>query len=263
MPKVSIITINKNNSSGLRRTLESVASQKKCDFEFIVIDGKSTDGSLDIIHEFSSSITFWRSEVDSGIYNAMNKGALIASGDFLLFLNSGDILFSSDTLFLISEQMIHYENSELISGDLHLVNSDGVNQFFRSPEYPDLSFILEKYLSHPSTLIKRSFFLINGGYDESFEIVGDYAFFYMAVQKARYSKVDLVISTHYLDGVSNSKANSLKHQLERLKAIEKYTPDIYLTTIHEYLRLKKYDSFISFVGYLGNLMRKFGFISKR
>ncbi len=263
MPKISIITINKNNSSGLKRTIESVIYQKKCDFEFIVIDGKSNDGSLDIIHEFSTSISFWRSELDSGIYNAMNKGASLASGDFLLFLNSGDILYSSDTLFLISEQIIQHVDSELISGDLHVVNHDGGTQYFRSPENPDVSFLLEKYLSHPSTLIKRAFFLINGGYDESFEIVGDYAFFYLAIQKARYSKIDLIISTHYMDGVSNSKAHSLKHQIERLKAIEKYTPDIYLATIHEYLRLKKYDSFISFVGSLSNLMRKFGLISKR
>ena len=88
--KLSIITINRNNAAGLRRTIESVVSQTYTEFEYIIIDGASTDESVDVIKEYADKITFWVSEPDNGIYNAMNKGILKAKGEYLLFLNSGD-----------------------------------------------------------------------------------------------------------------------------------------------------------------------------
>jgi glycosyltransferase involved in cell wall biosynthesis len=262
MTKISIITINKNNNIGLKLTINSVISQIKSDIEYIVIDGKSTDGSVEVLHEYSNEIACWKSELDSGIYNAMNKGALLSKGDYLLYLNSGDVLYSENTLNVLCDSISQLPDSDLISGDLQLVNLDGNHQIYSSTEKVDLLFVLERYISHPSTLIKRDFFFQNGAYDESFKIVGDYAFFYSAIQRGSYSKIDLIISTHYMDGVSNSKTHSLNHQVERLKAIEKYTPDIYLTIIHEYLRLKKYDSLISVISYLGDILRKIGLLLK-
>ena len=90
---ISIITINLNNKDGLKRTIESVINQNKFDIiEYIIIDGGSTDGSVDIIKEYNDKITYWVSEKDKGIYNAMNNGIKASSGDYLLFLNSGDHL---------------------------------------------------------------------------------------------------------------------------------------------------------------------------
>ena len=100
---LSIITINRNNAVGLKKTLESVASQTCRDFEHIIIDGASTDGSVDVINDYVAStagknVSYWISEPDSGVYNAMNKGIKKAIGDYCLFLNSGDWLFNSDTV---------------------------------------------------------------------------------------------------------------------------------------------------------------------
>ena len=95
--KYSIITINLNNSAGLRKTIESVVNQTFQDFEYIIIDGGSTDGSVDIIKEYSSRIDYWVSEPDRGIYNAMNKGIVQAHGDYINFMNSGDC-FSKNTI---------------------------------------------------------------------------------------------------------------------------------------------------------------------
>ena len=89
--KLSIITINRNNAIGLEQTIKSVISLKYSNFEYIVIDGASTDNSIDIIRKYASSITFWISEPDKGIYNAMNKAVDFASGEYIFFLNSGDI----------------------------------------------------------------------------------------------------------------------------------------------------------------------------
>lgn len=94
--KLSIITINYNNREGLRKTIESVVAQTTREFEYIVIDGGSTDGSVDVIKEFSDYIDYWVSEPDKGIYNAMNKGVKVAHGDYCQFLNSGDWLYDSN-----------------------------------------------------------------------------------------------------------------------------------------------------------------------
>lgn len=91
--QLSIITINRNNAAGLRRTIESVVSQTAFNqIEYIVIDGASTDGSKEVIMEFADKLTYWISEPDTGIYNAMNKGIKVATGEYCQFLNSGDWL---------------------------------------------------------------------------------------------------------------------------------------------------------------------------
>ena len=96
--KLSIITINYNNREGLKRTIESVVNQTFTDFEWILIDGGSTDGSKELIEQYSNRFSYWVSEPDNGIYNAMNKGLRAAKGDYLQFLNSGDRLYNAQSL---------------------------------------------------------------------------------------------------------------------------------------------------------------------
>ena len=96
--KYSIITVNFNNKEGLRKTIESVIHQTFHDFEFIVIDGGSTDGSADVLKEYHTQIDYWVSEPDGGIYQGMNKGIKKATGDYLNFMNSGDCFFAVDVL---------------------------------------------------------------------------------------------------------------------------------------------------------------------
>jgi glycosyltransferase involved in cell wall biosynthesis len=96
--KYSIITVNFNNKEGLRKTIESVIHQTFRDFEFIIIDGGSTDGSVDVLKEYDSQINYWVSEPDGGIYNAMNKGVAHAHGDYCIFMNSGDCFYNQTVL---------------------------------------------------------------------------------------------------------------------------------------------------------------------
>lgn len=98
MPKLTIITINLNNKAGLQTTIDSVIAQTYKDFEWIIIDGGSTDGSKELIEKYTNYIKYWVSEPDKGIYNAMNKGIKVAEGEYLQFLNSGDSLFSNSVL---------------------------------------------------------------------------------------------------------------------------------------------------------------------
>ena len=96
--KLSIITVNLNNKDGLQKTIDSVISQTFKDFEWIVIDGGSTDGSKELIEKYSDYISYWVSEPDKGVYNAMNKGIQVAKGEYLNFMNSGDSFICETTL---------------------------------------------------------------------------------------------------------------------------------------------------------------------
>ena len=96
--QLSIITINLNNYEGLKKTISSIRCQNWHNFEWIIIDGGSTDGSTELIESVSKDLTFWCSESDKGIYNAMNKGVAMCSGKYVLFMNSGDSLHDSKVL---------------------------------------------------------------------------------------------------------------------------------------------------------------------
>jgi len=118
-PILSIITINYNDKVGLERTLKSVVTQTYKAFEFLVIDGGSTDGSKELIEANKANINYWVSEPDKGIYNAMNKGIIKANGEYLLFINSGDELFSptvlEENIQLLTNHKIIYFNVHLLS----------------------------------------------------------------------------------------------------------------------------------------------------
>ncbi len=112
MPKLSIITINYNNRSGLQKSMQSVFAQSFTDYEYIIIDGGSTDGSKELIEENSGRLAYWVSESDNGIYHAMNKGILKAKGELLIFLNSGDF-YVSPNLFSYSLRKFNYNKADL------------------------------------------------------------------------------------------------------------------------------------------------------
>ena len=115
--KFSIITVNYNNKEGLRNTIESVIHQTYRDFEYIVIDGGSTDGSVDILKKYDQQINYWVSEKDSGIYNAMNKGISKAHGEYLNFMNSGDCFYALDNLERVAKYQ--YETDFIVGRDYH------------------------------------------------------------------------------------------------------------------------------------------------
>lgn len=145
----SIITINYNDKSGLRRTIESVASQTYVDYEYIIIDGGSTDGSVDVIKEFASDIDCWVSEKDRGIYHAMNKGVLQAHGDYCLFLNSGDAFYDKSVLEHIAEKGL---KEDIIVGKLVSFTNDYLLTLPQDLS-PFIIFILEPF--HIRVLLSR------------------------------------------------------------------------------------------------------------
>ncbi|POY41222.1 glycosyltransferase [Flavobacterium alvei] len=219
MPKLSIITINYNHLEGMKRTMESVANQTWQEFEYVVIDGGSTDGSAEYIESQSANINYWVSEPDKGIYNAMNKGIAKATGEYLLFLNSGDHLYRNTVL---EENQKNIGNYDLVYFNLHIRN-ETVSKIVSYPEKLNFSHMYVGYLPHPATFIKRTLFEIVGLYDENLEVVSDWKFFILAVFKYKFSymKISETISTYYLDGISSIKDCSE----ERNKVLEEYFSD--------------------------------------
>ena len=257
MIKISIITVNFNNTEGLQRTVKSVVNQRFSGYDFVIIDGASTDGSVEIINENSSKINYWVSEPDNGIYNAMNKGIRKAKGEYLLFLNSGDELLDADSLFNVAE---HLHNEEIIYTDIVIKNKQ--SSYVR--QYPDkLSFsqlLFDSLPHHQATFIHKNLFEQFGYYDESYKICSDWAFFINAICKHNvpYKHLHLTLSIYHLDGISSSKEYEKLIQTERRTILERYFP----------MFVSVYDELLSARLFMGHLQasrllkfaRKLGFL---
>ena len=197
--KLSIITINKNDAEGLRKTIESVVCQTFKDYEYIVIDGASTDESVDIIKKYSTSMSYWVSEPDDGIYYAMNKGIKVAKGEYCLFLNSGDYLSSKSIL----EKVFEYDFFEdIVYGDMTCENY--LNQKFLE-KYDSALSILNYFKStswvffnHQNSFIKRSLFKKFGFYRTDLIFSSDQIFFTKVIFEGgstyRYIPIAITIS---------------------------------------------------------------------
>lgn len=173
MPKISIITINYNDAIGLEKTILSVLNQTYSDFEYIVIDGNSTDGSKEVIQKYQNKINYWVSEPDKGIYNAMNKGINAATGDYLLFMNSGDVLIDDKKILTICAEKL---KEDIVAFDCFLEKDNKTVGRRTHIENPTLFYVYKNGFKHQSTFIKKSLFEKLGLYNESYKIAGDYEF---------------------------------------------------------------------------------------
>ena len=172
--KYSIITVNYNNKEGLRKTIESVISQTFRDIEYIVIDGGSSDGSAELLKEYSDKITYWVSEPDKGIYNGMNKGIAKATGDYLNFMNSGDCFFANDVLQRVADY--NYDADFIVGRDYHYSERRQQGHASIQPPRTTMMHFFMATLDHQSSFIRRQLF--NGSpYDESHRLVSDWIFY--------------------------------------------------------------------------------------
>jgi glycosyltransferase involved in cell wall biosynthesis len=219
MPKLSIITINYNNLEGLKKTVESVVNQTWQEFEFIVIDGGSIDGSAEYIESKSEHIDYWVTEPDAGIYNAMNKGIEKALGTYLLFLNSGDVLYNGNVLLETKKSLLL--DMDIVYGDLWIVGEQGKGFRNRYPDFINFPFLKQTSLGHPSTFMKKELFYTYGLYRTDVKIISDWAFFVkvFCMHKVSHCKIDHIIATFYEGGLSTSTVYHKQHIEERKKVL--------------------------------------------
>ncbi len=246
--KLSIITINYNHLDGLKKTFESVCSQTWSDYEWIVIDGGSTDGSKEFIEEHRSYFAYWCSEPDGGVYNAMNKGILKASGEYLNFMNSGDTFYATTSLQVVFGVE---RNADILFGAMQL--PDGSLDHFQMMK-PCLHWydFYDNTLPHQSSFIRNSMFDQIGLYDESYRISADWYFFAKAFMShnASLEFIPSILARFEGGGVST---NSLKAEEEnkRFKKdvfgpyfMANHDRMMYFDVIHEYRILAKFHSLL-------------------
>jgi len=232
-PYISIITINYNNLEGLRQTIQSVFAQTFSDYEYLIIDGASTDGSLELIHQHKDNFSHWVSENDTGIFNAQNKGIKASKGQYLLFLNSGDVLNGPKAL----EDFISHKDfqGDIIYGDYKFEDGKKI--------YPDeLSplFFIRTSLPHQSTFFKKAVFDKIGGYDESYAIVSDRAFFIKCYLSNlfKFQHIEYPLTIFDLSGMSNL-ADLKQKKKEEDERMFKELYGIYYIDYKNYLLLQR------------------------
>lgn len=220
--KLSIVTVNLNNKEGLLKTLNSVFNmQSFIDFESIVIDGNSSDGSLDVIDKYIDKIAYWCSEPDTGIYNAMNKGITHSIGDYILFLNSGDCLVPN-----ILERVFNCSYVEdFLYGNCFQIYLDKKVECRMSPKLSFYNFYAGS-LIHSATFIKRDQFS-KYLYSEKYKIVSDWEFFLkkIVIENASVKYLDLFISDFEMNGISSMDKYRKIQNIERMDVLSTVFPE--------------------------------------
>jgi len=210
--KLSIITVNLNNRDGLQKTIDSVVSQTFRDFEWIVIDGGSTDGSKELIEQYADHFAYWVSEPDKGIYNAMNKGIKVAKGDYLQFLNSGDWLFDETALERIFS---HCFDADIVYGDMGICEGNKID-IRKYSEKLSFNYLLGYSLGHCATFHKREI-LQEELYDEELKIVADWKFFLtQALKNSKFEHLGETVSCFDTTGISSTGGHKVIAEREKV-----------------------------------------------
>lgn len=225
MPKVSVITVVRNDRTGLAKTIASVKAQLYPNLEFIVIDGASTDGTVELIRQNQDGIDYWVSEPDAGLYDAMNKGKAAASGSLALFVNAGDTFVTSDALVRLLSPLP--SPNIVLCGNVRV--SHGSKRWQMPPRAGDQPFLPAGYVPHHQTVLYPRAHFETEHYDLTFRVMGDVDFTCRAIRRfpMEYRDVDLVESV--MGGFTFTRYRSLRGALEmnreRQALYRKYTID--------------------------------------
>jgi glycosyltransferase involved in cell wall biosynthesis len=239
VPLVSIISVNLNGRAGLARTLESVARQTFTDREVIVVDGGSTDGSVELIRASGHVVSDWISEKDSGIFDAMNKGIGRARGTYCVFLNGGDSFASDDALerFFAAGAPIE----DVLYSDLVVEHEDGATHVWETPETLSWELFMTTTLPHPSSAVRRDLLDRLGGFDTRFRMGADHEFFLRAivVHGATTRRVPVPLARFAEGGLSSRPENFRLLREERKLAKERALSPLLLAHWEEHLAAKR------------------------
>ena len=217
---LSIITITYKNLNGLKRTARSIQRQNFSDYEWIVIDGGSNDGTSEYLKSLKRQPDFWCSEPDSGIYDAMNKGLSHACGRWCLFLNSGDSLYEDDVLKRLFSEM---PEADIVYCDA-VFRGTGKSFDMTYPDKLTLDFFVERSICHQATFIKRQLLTESNGYSTDYKIVSDWrAWIVWIMQGKLFVHKSIVMCIFMLDGIGSTKLQEAKE--EREKVFEELLPE--------------------------------------
>ena len=222
-PRFSVITVSFNNREGLQRTMQSVLSQDFTDFEYVVVDGGSTDGSVDVIKNYSEKLAYWVSEPDGGVYYAMNKAVAQARGTHCIFMNSGDEFYSSTVLSEVAEYGDSYDLGVGISSNV----SGGEEQCKVHPP-KELSLLFwENYSVIHQAAFMRTSMLRENLYDTHYRIVADWKYMFSEYLTRQYNYMPLSVIVCKFEGGGMSD-DAVRRNAERADALKELLPPMLL-----------------------------------
>lgn len=237
--KISIITVCFNAKDTIEDTFKSIFNQTYKDFELIVIDGSSIDGTLDVIEKYKDKLSYFVSEPDNGIYDAMNKGIKVASGDFLFFLNANDVFYDSLVLEKTSKILDENKDIKFLFGDTEYIEEDKKTTRIETYEKINSFFVLlDNNICHQSIFYHRSLFEDIGFYSKDYKIYADWDFNMkcLAIKKVSAIYAPFVISKFQLGGLCSSSETQEFWMLDRKNFLIQY--------LKPYRGLVKTDSFL-------------------
>lgn len=224
---VSIITACRNSEKTIEQTIRSVLGQTYPDIEYIVIDGGSTDSTPEIIKKYGGRIAKWVSEPDEGVYDAMNKGIMLSTGDILQFLNSGDFLYN-ETIIENMVKKFSDENIFGVYGNVEVLNDYRKKKITRGCRIT-FNKLLFRHICHQALFVRRSLFDEFGMFSTSFELAADHDFIIRAIKKYQdnFMYVNEIIAVYRDGGMSCKRMDAMK--MEELKIISSnYNPALFL-----------------------------------
>jgi glycosyltransferase involved in cell wall biosynthesis len=260
-PKLSIITVNLNNLQGLKKTIVSVIKQSNNNFEFILIDGGSSDGSVELINNNKERLSYWISENDSGIYNAMNKGIRKAKGEYCLFLNSGDQLVHDNILKEVFDSCF---NVDILYGNLQVVKNEQVIGMATTPAEITFKTLFEGTIHHQAAFIKRKLFEQFGFYNEGYKIRSDWEFWIRTIvfNNCTTQYLNKTISIYDADGISASEEAIEINKNETDEILSKVLPEKVLVDFKRFQKLQKEITILTWARQKKLLYFCIGFIYK-
>jgi len=223
--QITIITVNRNNGLGLEKTILSIASQSYKGIEYIVIDGASTDSSLQVIEKYSEAINVWLSEPDNGIYNAMNKGIDRAKGDYVLFINSGDLLIHDSVIERVIQRLEDNSYPDIIHGDVLVLSMNGEPSRIKRIKSPNKFSLYFDSFQHQAMFYKRTIFINYGTYNEDLRVYSDHEYTLRILYRQGLSIVyvpETVSLFWHGKGMSSSPNNTISNAIERKRLQRRY-----------------------------------------
>lgn len=255
--KISIITVCYNCEKTIEQTINSVLNQTYRNIEYIIVDGDSKDETKNIIGKYKKDLDIYISEPDKGIYDAMNKGVSLCSGDIIYFINSGDTLCTNNTISDVMEQITAFHEMDIFYGDILYYNEE---KKFKKQNY-GINGIIAKGINHQSLFSRRNVFLLGNFFNTNYKIYADYDWLLnlLVNKKTKYKYLPIPIANYLMGGVSDREGR--KFQYERDEIFLKYLSNyemlktmithpknivpqmmrIYLNTIYKYLINWRFD----------------------
>jgi glycosyltransferase involved in cell wall biosynthesis len=210
LPLVTIITVVFNGEKHLEQTIQSVINQTYDNVEYIVIDGGSTDGTVDIIRKYENQIDYWVSEPDGGLYHAINKGITLCMGRLVGIIHAGDN-YTLEAIVEVVEAYLKKTSAALFTGDCQCLFRDNYNWYIRSGNLGPLPY---KTLPHPSTFVSLETYKKYGAFETSFKIASDYEFFCRCfAQSVEFIYINKTIAIMMNPGISNNYYMTAKEEL--------------------------------------------------